>query len=76
LIADLGVVLKIIGESSHFRGALKSKAKPLVEAIYGFETGKRAAIIERNRNLVNNLKSKSGFLYKVWFDIRVKLAYP
>lgn len=66
---DMEAIPKIIGEGSHFRGALKSKAKPLVEAIYGFETGKRAAIVECNRRLVVDLKTQSGFLYKVCYYI-------
>ncbi|KII84509.1 hypothetical protein PLICRDRAFT_32215 [Plicaturopsis crispa FD-325 SS-3] len=57
------VIKIIVGEGSHFRGALKYRARPLVEAIYGFRTGGPAAI-ERNRRLVVALKTKSGFLYK------------
>jgi hypothetical protein len=51
-----------------FGKSCKSKAKPLAEVVYGFESGNRGAVIERNRTLVVKLKTQSGFLYKVCHD--------
>jgi hypothetical protein len=43
--------------------------------VYGFESSNRAAVIERNRTLVAELKTQSGFLYKVCYDILTRISF-
>jgi hypothetical protein len=56
---------QIKGRGSQLRGELKSKARPLVEGFFGFESGLNRKIIAKNRELAENLKEEKGFVYKV-----------
>ncbi|KZT29568.1 hypothetical protein NEOLEDRAFT_1056122, partial [Neolentinus lepideus HHB14362 ss-1] len=53
--------------TAHMRGELKTKARPLVEGMYGFESSSRPATIARNRCHVKHLKNDSNFTYRVDF---------
>ncbi|KAG6809062.1 hypothetical protein H0H92_001752 [Tricholoma furcatifolium] len=52
----------ITQRGSHLRGELKTKARPLVEASYGFEAGEHRKIIKKNRETAEFLKEHSRFL--------------
>ncbi|GLB43923.1 hypothetical protein LshimejAT787_1501070 [Lyophyllum shimeji] len=58
-------IAKIItNRGSHLRSELKTKARPLVEAFFGFESGQNRKIIAKNRETVEWLKEHSRFVYK------------
>ncbi|GLB45402.1 hypothetical protein LshimejAT787_2200650 [Lyophyllum shimeji] len=62
-------IAKIIANrGSHLRGELKTKARPLVEAFYGFESGQNRKIIASNRETAEWLKEHSRFVYKIADD--------
>ncbi|GLB39847.1 hypothetical protein LshimejAT787_0705000 [Lyophyllum shimeji] len=54
----------IANRGSHLRGELKTKARPLVEAFFGFESGQNRKIIAKNRERAEWLKEHSRFVYK------------
>ncbi|KAF8152478.1 hypothetical protein B0H34DRAFT_118546 [Crassisporium funariophilum] len=54
----------ITNRGSHLRGELKTKARPLVEAFFGFESGQNRKIITKNRATAEWLKEHSRFIYK------------
>ena len=49
---------------------MKTKARPLVEANYGFKSGQNKKVIKHNRDLAENLKEAYGFVYKVFFFLQ------
>jgi hypothetical protein len=56
---------QITCRGSHLRGEIKTKVKPLVASMYGFEVPTNETIRARNRKLVEELKDGYAFLYKV-----------
>ncbi|KAG6807984.1 hypothetical protein H0H92_005806 [Tricholoma furcatifolium] len=54
----------ITQRGSHLRGELKTKARLLVEASFGFETGEHCKIIKKNHERAEFLKEDHCFLYK------------
>jgi hypothetical protein len=58
-------ILQITSRGSQLRGEIKSKARPLVEGHFGFESGLNRKIIAMNRETAENLKEGKGFIYKV-----------
>ncbi|KAF8954048.1 hypothetical protein BDZ97DRAFT_1766789 [Flammula alnicola] len=54
----------ITNRGSHTRGELKTKARPIVETFYRFESGQNRKIIAKNRDLAEALKDQYGGLYK------------
>lgn len=54
---------QITKRTSQVRGELKTKIRPLVESLYGFENAKSA--ITHNRERTENLKDDYAFVYKV-----------
>ena len=50
---------------SYLCGEIKTKVKPLVASVYGFEVPTNETIRARNRKLVEELKDEYAFLYKV-----------
>jgi Domain of unknown function (DUF6532) len=58
--------LQITSRGSQLRGEIKSKARPLVEGHFGFESGLNRKIIAMNRETAENLKDGKGFIYKVF----------
>jgi hypothetical protein len=56
---------QITCRGSHLRGEIKTKVKPLVASMYGFEVPTNETIRARNRKLVEELKEEYTFLYKV-----------
>ncbi|KAF8877344.1 hypothetical protein BD779DRAFT_1475237 [Infundibulicybe gibba] len=58
-------IFKVIrGRGSQLRGEAKTKLIPLVEAVYGFDTGRGRKSIRANRKLAAALKYEKGYLYK------------
>lgn len=57
--------IQITCRGSHLRGEIKTKVKPLVASMYGFEVPTNETIHARNRKLVEELKEQYTFLYKV-----------
>ncbi|KAF8954315.1 hypothetical protein BDZ97DRAFT_1913946 [Flammula alnicola] len=55
----------ITNRGSHTRGELKTKARPIVETFYSFESGQNRKIIAKNRGLAEALKDEYGYAYKV-----------
>ncbi|KAG6806926.1 hypothetical protein H0H92_009551 [Tricholoma furcatifolium] len=62
LTPDIGKIIKQRG--SQLCGEAKTKLTPLVEAMYGFETGQSPKTIAANRELAERLKSEKSFIYK------------
>jgi hypothetical protein len=56
---------QITCRGSHLCGEIKTKVKPLVASMYGFEVPTNKTIRARNRKLVEELKEEYAFLYKV-----------
>lgn len=54
----------ITNRGSHLRGELKTKARPIVETYYDFESGIHQKIIARNRDVAEELKDGYGYTYK------------
>ncbi|KAF8885839.1 hypothetical protein BD779DRAFT_1442132, partial [Infundibulicybe gibba] len=54
--------------SSQLRGEAKTKLIPLVEAVYGFDTGRGRKSIRANRKLAAALKHEKGYIYKYLGD--------
>ncbi|KAH7904076.1 hypothetical protein BJ138DRAFT_965792, partial [Hygrophoropsis aurantiaca] len=64
-ISPTGEVLKLItNRGSHLRGELKTKSKPVVANVFGFETSADEEIQEDNRHLVASLKEDCAFIYR------------
>jgi Domain of unknown function (DUF6532) len=64
----LGVMLigiKIKARGSQARGEIKEKTKPLVEGLFGFDSGHGRKAIVANRKWAEELKRERGFIYKV-----------
>ncbi|KII88253.1 hypothetical protein PLICRDRAFT_41411 [Plicaturopsis crispa FD-325 SS-3] len=60
-----GDILRLItNRGSHLRGELKTKAKALTPATYGFKDSKNLAVISRNRQIARDLKTALGFTYR------------
>ncbi|EIW85981.1 hypothetical protein CONPUDRAFT_86174 [Coniophora puteana RWD-64-598 SS2] len=55
----------ITDRTSHLRGELKTKARPLVETTFGFEVSDDADVQAANRKLVEDLKRDTAFVYRV-----------
>lgn len=58
-------LFQITCRASHLRGDIKTKVKPLVGSMFGFEVPTNDTIRARNRKLVEELKEGYAFLYKV-----------
>ncbi|TFK53380.1 hypothetical protein OE88DRAFT_1733315 [Heliocybe sulcata] len=56
--------LEIMACDAHVRGELKSKARPLVETLYNFETGIRPSTIQRNRKRTEVLLDNYNYTYR------------
>lgn len=54
-----------MARTSHIRGQFKSKARPIVATIFGFETSTARVVQDQNRDLVEKLKQNSSFIYRV-----------
>ena len=50
---------------SQLRGEAKTKTASLVEALYGFDSGRSKHAITKNRKIAESLKEDKGFLYEV-----------
>jgi Domain of unknown function (DUF6532) len=57
--------LQITNRASHLRGELKTKARPIVETFYDFESGNHRKTIAKNRSIAEDLKEGYGYAYKV-----------
>ena len=61
---------QITCRGSHLRGEIKTKVKPLVASMYGFDVPTNETIRACNRKLVEELKEEYSFLYKVRHAMR------
>jgi hypothetical protein len=50
---------------SQLRGEAKTKTASLVEALYGFDSGRSKRAIAENRKIAEALKEDKGFVYGV-----------
>jgi Domain of unknown function (DUF6532) len=57
--------IKIKARGSQARGEIKEKTKPLVEGLFGFDSGHGRKAIVANRKWAEELKRERGFIYKV-----------
>ncbi|KAI6004756.1 hypothetical protein EDD15DRAFT_2155494, partial [Pisolithus albus] len=55
----------VTSRGSQVRGQLKTKLRPLVEAIFGFHSSQSKSAIKKNRSLAEGLKDGSNFAFKV-----------
>lgn len=62
LTSDIAKIIKARG--SQARGEMKDKTKALVEAFYGFDSGRGRMAIASNRQWAEELKHERGFVYK------------
>ncbi|KZT20202.1 hypothetical protein NEOLEDRAFT_1123044 [Neolentinus lepideus HHB14362 ss-1] len=61
---DSNIAKLIMSRASHVRGELKTKARSLVESMYGFSSGKSQKIIQRNRKRAEDLLNDYNYLYR------------
>jgi hypothetical protein len=61
----LTVNIKVKARGSQVRGEAKTKTAPLVEALYGFDSGRSKRAIAENRKKAEELKSDKGFVFAV-----------
>ncbi|KAN0081508.1 hypothetical protein V8E55_009132 [Tylopilus felleus] len=61
---DPALLKLITARTCHLRGQFKSKARPIVAAVYGFDTSADASAIGRNRALFQELKQDSAFIFR------------
>ncbi|KAI5994999.1 hypothetical protein EDD15DRAFT_2365900 [Pisolithus albus] len=54
----------ITSRGSQVRGQLKTKLRPLVEAIFGFHSSQTKSAIKKNRSLAESLKEGTNFAFK------------
>lgn len=69
---------QIKARGSQARGEIKEKTKPLVEGLFGFDSGHGRKSIVANRRWAEELKHERGFIYQVSFSfsfINFKLLY-
>ncbi|KAK7000822.1 hypothetical protein R3P38DRAFT_2650559 [Favolaschia claudopus] len=55
----------ISSRGSQMRGEIKTKSRPLIDPMYGFESGQNKETVAANRKLAEHLKETSNFAYKV-----------
>lgn len=65
IIKVIFIYIQITCRASHLRGEIKTKVKPLVASMYGFEVPTSETIRVHNRKLAEELKHEYTFLYKV-----------
>ncbi|KIK25342.1 hypothetical protein PISMIDRAFT_97028 [Pisolithus microcarpus 441] len=58
----------VTNRGSQVRGQLKTKLRPLVEAIFGFHSSQSKSAIKKNRSIVEGLKGGTNFAFKVLPD--------
>jgi hypothetical protein len=58
-------IFKVKARGSQARGEAKSKTASLVEALYGFDSGRSKKARAENRKKAEELKSDKGFLFEV-----------
>ena len=63
IVAFMGIQIKARG--SQARGEIKEKTMPLVEGLFGFDSGHGRKAVAANRTLAEELKRDRGFIYKV-----------
>ncbi|KAK6969605.1 hypothetical protein R3P38DRAFT_2417005, partial [Favolaschia claudopus] len=55
---------QISSRGSQMRGEIKTKSRPLIDPMYGFESGQNKETVAANRKLAEHLKETSNFAYK------------
>ena len=56
---------QIKARGSQLRGEAKTKTASLVEALYGFDSGRSKRAITENQKIAESLKEDKGFVYEV-----------
>ncbi|KAI6016623.1 hypothetical protein PISMIDRAFT_116936, partial [Pisolithus microcarpus 441] len=64
LTNDAGILKLIMARSMHIRGQFKSRARPIVATLFGFEMSADKAVQTKNRLLVSELKEDSAFIFR------------
>ena len=59
------IYIQIKARGSQLRGEAKTKTASLVEALYGFDSGRSKRAITQNRKIAEGLKEDKGFVYEV-----------
>ena len=67
--------LKVKARGSQARGEAKTKTASLVEALYGFDSGRSKKAILENRKKAEELKSDKGFVFEVSFIIIIYFSF-
>ncbi|TDL21927.1 hypothetical protein BD410DRAFT_700563, partial [Rickenella mellea] len=62
------VIKLITRRAPQVRGELKTKVRPLVAVMYGFEDSYKNGTARKNAELVDELKEEYAFVYKVFFS--------
>ena len=65
LLGAILICIKIKARGSQARGEIKEKTKPLVEGLFGFDSGHGHKAIVDNCKWAEELKRERGFIYKV-----------
>ena len=63
--------LQIKARGSQLRGEAKTKTASLVEALYGFDSGRSKRAIAENRRIAEELKDNKGFVFEVSFRVLI-----
>jgi hypothetical protein len=58
-------IFKIKARGSQVRGEAKMKTASLVEALYGFDSGRSKKAVQENRRKAEELKKDKGFVFEV-----------
>ena len=65
VVAEITLLHQITARTSHLQGQFKSRARPVIAAVYGFDTSADDDAIEHNRALFVELKWDSAFIFRV-----------
>ncbi|KIN95290.1 hypothetical protein M404DRAFT_166116, partial [Pisolithus tinctorius Marx 270] len=66
----------ITSRGSQVHGELKTKLRPLVEAMFGFHSSQSKSVIQKNRALAESLKEGTNFAFKASKNRRGFLKVP
>jgi hypothetical protein len=75
LLGAILIAFQIKARGSQARGEIKDKTKPLVEGLYGFNSGHGRKAIAANRKLAEELKRERGFIYKVYVSFLLRMCF-
>ena len=70
LLGDILIVFQIKA-----CGEIKDKTRPLVEGLYGFDSGHGCKAMESNCKLAEELKHERDFIYKVRISFLLQICF-